>query len=122
MGLAMPAAIQTATLGVRQDHAGVASAVVSTAQQVGGAIGTAVLNTLATTAATRYVTTHATSRPPAPDVLLHGSLTAYTTAFAWSGTIFLAGAIVTALVFRRRPATRPEPVVEPAPRSVPEPV
>lgn len=122
MGSAMPAAIQTATLGVRPDHAGVASAVVSTAQQVGGAVGTAMLNTLATTAATRYVTDHATTRPPAPDVLLHAALTSYTTAFAWSGSIFLTGAIVTALVFRRRPATRPERVTEPAPRSIPEPV
>ena len=104
MGTAMPAAIQTATLGVRPDHAGVASAVVSTSQQVGGAIGTAVLNTLATTAATGYVASHATTNPPAPGVLLQASLTSFTTAFRWSSAIFLVGAIVTALVFRRRPA------------------
>ncbi len=121
MGSAMPAAIQTATLGVRPDHAGVASAVVSTAQQVGGAIGTAVLNTLATTAATRYVTDHATTRPPAPGVLLQGALTSYTTAFAWSGTIFLTGALVTALVFRRRTAVVVPQLVEQA-APVPEPV
>jgi len=102
LGTAMPAAIQTATLGVDRDHAGVASAVVSTSQQVGGAVGTAVLNTLATTAATTYVTTHATSNPPAPDVLLQASLHSYTTAFWWSAAIFAVGSVVTAFLFRRR--------------------
>lgn len=102
MGLAMPASIQTATLGVRADHAGVASAVVSTAQQVGAAVGIALLNTLAATAATQYVTDHATTNPPAADVLVHAQMSSYTTAFWWSAGIFLAGALVTALVFRRR--------------------
>lgn len=120
MGTAMPAAIQTATLGVRADHAGVASAVVSTAQQVGGAVGTAVLNTLATTAGTHYVTSHATTNPPADGVLLQGALTSYTTAFTWSAVIFLVGAIVTGLVFRRRGAGAVAVVAEPAGR-VPEP-
>ena len=39
--------IQTATLGVRADDSGVASAMVSTSQQVGGSVGTALLSTLA---------------------------------------------------------------------------
>ena len=55
IGLAMSGSIQTATLGVDREHAGVASAVVSTAQQVGGAIGTAVLNTIATSVAAAYL-------------------------------------------------------------------
>ncbi|HEY0117199.1 MAG TPA: MFS transporter [Cellulomonas sp.] len=120
MGTAMPAAIQTATLGVRPDHAGVASAVVSTSQQVGGAIGTAVLNTLATTAATGYIATHATTNPPAPGVLLQASLDSFTTAFRWSSAIFLVGAIITAFVFRRRTAPLGAPVVE-AVSPMPEP-
>ncbi len=102
MGLAMPASIQTATLGVRADHAGVASAVVSTAQQIGVAIGIAVLNTLAATAATDYTTSHATTNPPSAAVLTHAQMASYTTAFWWSAAIFLAGALITAFVFRRR--------------------
>lgn len=120
MGTAMPAAIQTATLGVHADHAGVASAVVSTSQQVGGAIGTAVLNTLATTAGTHYVTSHATSNPPAPGVLLQAALTSYTTAFWWSASFFVAGAILTAFIFPRRRARAAARVVEPIGR-MPEP-
>ncbi|WP_159791545.1 MFS transporter [Puerhibacterium puerhi] len=104
MGTAMPASIQTATLGVDPDHAGVASAVVPTAQQVGGAVGTAVLNTLAASVATGYLTTHATTRPPAPAVLRQAALESYTAAF-WAGAlVFGVGAVVTALVFRRRGA------------------
>lgn len=106
MGLAMPSSIQTATLGVDPEHAGVASAVVSTAQQVGAAIGIAALNTLAATAGTDYITDHATTNPPAPDVLLRAQMAGYTTGFWWSAAIFLAGAAITALVFRQRERVR----------------
>jgi len=112
MGTAMPATIQTATLGVRADYAGVTSSVVSTAQQVGGAVGTAVLNTLATTAGTAYVTAHATTNPPAPQVMLQGALTSYTTAFWWSAWFFFGGAVITALLYRRRGASGGIAVVE----------
>jgi EmrB/QacA subfamily drug resistance transporter len=40
MGTIMPASMQTATLGVDRQFAGVASAMVNTSQQVGGSIGT----------------------------------------------------------------------------------
>jgi EmrB/QacA subfamily drug resistance transporter len=66
MGSTMPAAMQTATLGVEREFAGVASAMVNTSQQVGGSIGVALLNTLAATAATNYLTANpgvATDRP-----------------------------------------------------------
>ena len=46
MGSIMPASMQTATLGVDRQYAGVAGAMVNTSQQVGGSIGTALLNTL----------------------------------------------------------------------------
>lgn len=55
MGSLMPASMQSATLGVDRSFAGVASATVNTSQQVGGSIGTALLNTLAANAATDYV-------------------------------------------------------------------
>jgi hypothetical protein len=58
MGTIMPASMQTATLGVDRQFAGVASAMTNTSQQVGGSIGTALLNTLAATAATDYVASH----------------------------------------------------------------
>ncbi|WP_402469224.1 MFS transporter [Isoptericola aurantiacus] len=101
MGSTMPPSIQTATFGVEGRHAGVASAMVSTSQQVGGAVGTAVLNTLAATAATAYLTDH---QPASPDVVASAALHSYDVAFTWSAGFFLVGAVVTALLFRTRAA------------------
>ncbi|GAA4559217.1 hypothetical protein GCM10023097_70640 [Streptomyces collinus] len=54
LGLVMPTAMQLATGGVAAEDAGVASAIVNAMQQVGGSVGTALLNTLAASAATDY--------------------------------------------------------------------
>ncbi|MFB0626390.1 MFS transporter [Streptomyces sp. AB3(2024)] len=59
MGTAFMPAMSLATYGVNPADAGVASAMVNTSQQVGGAIGTALLNTIAASATTAYLTDHA---------------------------------------------------------------
>ncbi|MEU6893342.1 MFS transporter [Streptomyces sp. NPDC046557] len=59
MGSAFMPAMSLATHGVNPADAGVASAMVNTSQQVGGAIGTALLNTIAASATTAYLTDHA---------------------------------------------------------------
>jgi predicted MFS family arabinose efflux permease len=99
MGSIMPAAIQTATLGVDRQFAGVASALVNTSQQVGGSIGTALLNTLAATAATNYIASHV---PPTPAVAAEAAVHSYTVAYWWGASIFAFGAVLSALLFRRR--------------------
>ena len=99
MGSIMPASFQIATLGIAPRQAGAASAMVSTSQQVGGAIGTAVLNTLAATAATAYVADHA---PATPEVIAAGALHSFSVAYTWSAGIFLFGALLTASLFRTR--------------------
>lgn len=58
LGLAFPTSINLATLDVAPGEAGTASASVNTSQQVGGAVGTALLNTLAIGAASAYATAH----------------------------------------------------------------
>ena len=50
-----------ATAGAQPGTAGVASALVTTGQQVGGSIGTSLLNTVATSAAATYLTAHASA-------------------------------------------------------------
>jgi EmrB/QacA subfamily drug resistance transporter len=105
MGLTMSTAMGTATLGVRPEDAGVASAMVNTGQQVGGSIGTAVLSTLASTAATDYV--H--GRVPTRAVLAQAAVHGYTTAFWISAGIFAAGALLAgALVRPGVPAADPD--------------
>jgi EmrB/QacA subfamily drug resistance transporter len=99
MGSIMPASMQTATLGVDRQFAGVASAMVNTSQQVGGSIGTALLNTLAATAATSYLATHLpTTATTAAEAAVHS----YATAYWWGASFFVFGAVLAALLFRRR--------------------
>jgi EmrB/QacA subfamily drug resistance transporter len=99
MGTIMPASMQTATLGVDRQFAGVASALVNTSQQVGGSIGTALINTLAATAATTYITDHL---PATPAVAAQAAIHSYQTAYWWGASAFAIGAVVAALLFRRR--------------------
>ncbi|HEV2347369.1 MAG TPA: MFS transporter [Actinocrinis sp.] len=96
LGLVMAPAMNTATLGVDPDDAGVASAMVNTMQQIGGSIGTALLNTLAASAASAYLV----GKRPTPDVLAQAQLHSYTTTFWWSAGIFAAGAIICGLLLR----------------------
>jgi len=99
MGTIMPASMQTATLGVDRQFAGVASALVNTSQQVGGSIGTALINTLAATAATSYITDHL---PSTPAVAAQAAIHSYQTAYWWGASAFAIGAVMAALLFRRR--------------------
>lgn len=99
MGSIMPASMQTATLGVDRQFAGVASAMVNTSQQVGGSIGTALLNTLAATALTDFV---ASNLPTTPEVMADAAIHSYSTAYWWGAGFFAFGAVLSALLFRRR--------------------
>jgi hypothetical protein len=99
MGTIMPASMQTATLGVDREFAGVASAMVNTSQQVGGSIGVALLNTLAATAATDYLASHT---PATAEVAANAAIASYATAYWWGAGFFALGAVVSALLFRRR--------------------
>jgi hypothetical protein len=108
MGLVFSSAMYGATLGVRPSDAGVASATVTAAQQVGGSVGTALLSTLAASAATNYVHGHLASVAAAGGtatahqaLIAHAAIHGYTVGFAASGAMFVVGAIVGALTFER---------------------
>ncbi|MDQ0597011.1 EmrB/QacA subfamily drug resistance transporter [Streptomyces canus] len=98
LGLVMPAAMQLATGGVAAEDAGVASATVNAMQQVGGSIGTALLNTLAASAATDYL---AGKDASSKLVQAQATIESYTTAFWWSAGFFAAGALIAFLLYRR---------------------
>jgi MFS family permease len=124
MGSIMPASMQTATLGVDRQYAGVAGALVNTSQQVGGSIGTALLNTLAASAVTDYLVSHA---PVTPAVGAEGLIHGYDTAYWICAAVFAGGAILAALVFRRRDQglalhtahhEAPAPQAQPVPEAV----
>jgi MFS family permease len=91
-GLVVAPSFSTATLGVPRQDSGVASAMVSTSQQVGGSIATALLSTLAVSATTDYIVANG----PSAQAAVEG----YTTAFWWAAAIFAVGAIVTGALLR----------------------
>ncbi len=94
VGLVFSSAMSLSTAGVRTDDAGAASALVSTAQQVGGSIGTALLSTLAATSVTDYLSSHAHRADSASLAALHS----YTTVFWWASGILALAAVITAVV------------------------
>ena len=109
MGLAFSSAISTGTFGVAPRDAGVASASISTGQQLGGSIGTALLNTIAASATTSYLASHLHGRP-APQLVQLAAVHGYTTVFWWCAGIFAAGAVICGALLRRGPLSRPEEI------------
>ncbi|MBO1330535.1 MFS transporter [Streptomyces sp. VRA16 Mangrove soil] len=99
MGLIFATAMNLATAGIASHDAGVASAMVNTSQQVGGSIGTALLNTLATTAATNYLV----GKQPTPLVQANAAIESYSTAYWWSALFFGVGVVVTLILYRAGP-------------------
>lgn len=109
MGTAFMPAMSLATLGVDPRDAGVASAMVNTSQQVGGAIGTALLNTIAASATTAYLTDNAAgaTTPAAQRLLqLQGMVEGYTAAIWWAvGILVVSAAIAFVLINTGKPDT-----------------
>jgi EmrB/QacA subfamily drug resistance transporter len=93
MGCIFAPAIGTATLGVEIRETGVASAMVNTSQQVGGAVGLALLSTLSASAATTYARAH-----PGLGELSAATVHGYTTGFWWAAGIFAVGLFVALVI------------------------
>jgi EmrB/QacA subfamily drug resistance transporter len=110
LGLVFAPVFNTGTFGVPPADAGVASATVNTGQQLGGSIGTSLLNTIFASAVASYLTAHispatAIHGRPSPQLtglaLIHG----YSTAFWCSAAILTCGAIVAGTLLRSGPLT-----------------
>ncbi len=89
----------TATAGVPATQAGLASGLVNTARQIGGAVGLAALATIAASAARDSLA----SAHPAQAALTTG----YDRAFLVAGLLLLAGAALALLIPSREPAPAP---------------
>jgi EmrB/QacA subfamily drug resistance transporter len=120
-GLVFAPVFNTGTFGVAPHDAGVASATINTGQQLGGSIGTSLLNTIFASTVASYIAAHLSPATvvhgrPSPQLtglaLIHG----YTTAFWWSAAILAFGAIVALTLFRNGPLTQPgqPPPADPA--------
>jgi hypothetical protein len=102
MGCIFAPAFSTATLGVKNTEAGIASAMVNTSQQVGGSVGTALLSTIFASATAGYVSAHARASGLAAAAEIHG----YTTAFVWAAALFGLGVLVALLILPSDGAAR----------------
>jgi MFS family permease len=96
LGLVFSAAMNTATYGAHIDDAGVASAMVNTCQQIGGSIGTALLNTIAADALTSYLGSHGHSLASQASGAVHS----YVVAFWVAAAIFAGAAVLCGLILR----------------------
>ena len=85
--------------GVRQADAGIASGLINTSQQIGGAIGVAVATTIATTFTAHYVDVHPASSPLGGAALTHG----FEIAFYVLAAFALVGAVVAAVLVESNP-------------------
>ncbi len=123
MGLIFMPVVNVATSGVAPRDSGVTSATVNTAQQVGGSIGTALLNTIATSTAATYVTAHLKAAaltgavgPAVRDgVTKAGVVHGFNVAIGWAaGIMLLAGLVAGTLITARAPKRVAEPGAVPA--------
>jgi len=81
----------TSLHNVGTHDAGVASALVNTSQQIGGSLGTALLNTIAATSATSFIKSHMSlGAALKPSAMTHG----FTSAFIVGAILMLVGAVV----------------------------
>jgi len=85
--------------GVGRRDAGVASGLLNTSQQIGGAIGVAIATTIATTYTTRFATHHHVTAS-SPHALTHG----FVVAFYVLAAISIAGSLLSAALIESQPA------------------
>ena len=113
-GLGFPSLMTLAMAGVSESDSGLASGLVNTSVQVGGAIGLAVLATFATKRTEGLLA----DGEPAAEALNSGYHLAY---LIGAGLVLVAIAVAFTALRARIPELAPEPVAEPVPAGVGEP-
>jgi hypothetical protein len=105
--------VTATTTGVRPQDSGVASALVNTAQQVGGSIGASALSTVALSTTASYLAAHQAGPLALETAAVHG----YTVAFTVSAALFVLRAVLAfallpsrAQLAQRRSAAVPDAV------------
>ncbi|MDT0344378.1 MFS transporter [Streptomyces litchfieldiae] len=114
MGVTFMAAISTATSRVAPHEQGAASATLNTMQQVGGSVGTALLNTIAASATTNWLTDHRINpteqTPQVRAALAEATVHGYSVA-TWisAGIMLLAALIAGAFINAKAPGRQAGP-------------
>jgi EmrB/QacA subfamily drug resistance transporter len=95
LGLIFAPVTQTGTAGISPRDTGVASATINASNQLGGSIGTSLLNTIFASTIVSAIAAHTS----------HGAaaLDGYTTVFWWTAAIFAGGAVIATALLRSGP-------------------
>jgi EmrB/QacA subfamily drug resistance transporter len=99
-GLIMAPSMSVATVGLATD-AGIASAMVNTSQQVGGSVGTSLLNTLSATAVTAYALANRATATSVRTLQAQATVHGYHVVFTYAAVFLLVGALTAGLLLRR---------------------
>jgi EmrB/QacA subfamily drug resistance transporter len=118
MGTAMMTSVSLATGSVAPRDSGAASATFNTAQQVGGSIGTALLNTIAATVTARYLTAHAAPGVDKQLLAAKATVHGFNVATWWAMGALLLAALIAGVVVNADRA----PTMQSAASKTPEPV
>jgi EmrB/QacA subfamily drug resistance transporter len=78
-----------------EHDAGIASATLNTAQQIGGSLGAALLNTIAISSASAYVRSH---KSMGDSVQIYAQVHGFTTTFIWGAGFLFVCAVISALM------------------------
>jgi MFS family permease len=106
MGLSFVAVTIGAVSGVSPREAGVASGLLNTSQQIGGALGLAVLSTIAVSVTKTFNATRPRNQQVAISGLTHGFSVAF-----WFGALLAAVGGIVAFVGLARSASRPNEMI-----------
>ncbi|MEU6377753.1 MFS transporter [Streptomyces sp. NPDC046909] len=107
MSTAMMTSVSLATGSVAPQDSGAASATFNTAQQVGGSIGTALLNTIAASVTARYATAHAGPGVDRRELAARATVHGFNVATWWAMAALLLAALVAGVVVNARSAPTP---------------
>jgi hypothetical protein len=107
-GFTIAPSMNTGTFGVAPQDVGVASATLNTGQQIGGSVGTSLLNTIFAGAVAHYLISRQSPATvvhghPAPSLIGMSLIHGYTTGFWVAAAIFGAGAVICGTLFRSGP-------------------
>ncbi|HUD11492.1 MAG TPA: MFS transporter [Candidatus Saccharimonadia bacterium] len=109
MGATFVSVTIAATSGVARQDAGLASGLVTTSQQIGGAIGLAAIISVAASSTTRYLQNLGLLGPPSHAVIALATIHGFQIGYLTAGYIALAAAILAALSIRPTPVPTAPP-------------
>lgn len=105
LGATFVSIIITATSGIAKHLSGLASGLINTAQQIGGALGLAVITGVVASTATKYIAHHSTSPHPSKLLIAQASVHSYMVGYLIAACFSVFAALVATFVIKDKKAT-----------------